>query len=90
MLKFAKNQANAKQHHEVKLLPFENYSHSSATLSSKNNKTFWKQQKNKCACINNIKQLINENEYENEKKRSHRYDINRPSSMMILILWCIK
>ena len=36
-LNLAKNQPNAKQHLEVELLLFENYSHSSSTLSSKNN-----------------------------------------------------
>ena len=41
-LKLAKNQANAKQHPEVELLPFENYAHSSTTLSSKNNRTYSK------------------------------------------------
>ena len=35
MLKSPKNQANAKQHPEAELLLFENYSHSSPTLSSK-------------------------------------------------------
>ena len=39
-LKFAKRQANAKQHPEAELLPFENYSHSLFTLSSKNNGTY--------------------------------------------------
>ena len=39
-LKFAKNQANAKQHPEAEPLLFENYSRSSSTLSSKNNKTY--------------------------------------------------
>ena len=34
MLKLAKNQASAKQHPEAELLPFDNYSHSSFTLSS--------------------------------------------------------
>ena len=34
-LKLAKNQANAKQHPEAEVLLFENYSHSSSTLSSK-------------------------------------------------------
>ena len=38
-LKLAKNQANAKQHPEAELLLFDNYSHSSTTLSFKNNKT---------------------------------------------------
>ena len=37
-LKLAKNQANAKQHPDAKLLPSENYSHSLPTLSSKNNR----------------------------------------------------
>ena len=41
-LKLAKNQANAKQHPEAELLLFENYSHSSSTLSSKNNSTYSK------------------------------------------------
>ena len=39
-LKLAKNQANAKQHTEAELLLFENYSHSSSMLSSKNNGTY--------------------------------------------------
>ena len=38
-MKLAKNQANDKQHPEAELLLFENYSHSSSTLSSKNNRT---------------------------------------------------
>ena len=41
-LQMAKNQANAKQHSEAKLLLFENYTHSSFTLSSKNNRTYSK------------------------------------------------
>ena len=40
-LKFVKTQANAKQHREAQLLLFENYSHSSSTLSSKNNRTYF-------------------------------------------------
>ena len=39
-LKLAENQANAKQHSEAELLLFENYSRSSSTLSSKNNRTY--------------------------------------------------
>ena len=38
-LKLAKNQAIAKQHPEAEHLAPENYSHSSITLSSKNNRT---------------------------------------------------
>ena len=41
-LKLAKNQANAKQHLEAKLLTFENYSHSSSLLSTKNNRKYSK------------------------------------------------
>ena len=39
-LKIAKNQTNTKQHTEVELLLFENYSLSSSTLSNKNNRTY--------------------------------------------------
>ena len=41
-LKLANNQGNAKQHPETELLLFENCSHSSSTLSSKNNRTYAK------------------------------------------------
>ena len=51
-LKLAKNQANAKPQPEAELLLFENYSHSSSKLSSKNNRTYSKnKQKNKWVCI---------------------------------------
>ena len=46
-LKFAKNQAKAKQHSETELLLFENYSLSSFVLSSKNNRRYSK----KCSKI---------------------------------------
>ena len=50
-----KKQANAKQHPEAELLLFENFSHSSSTLSSKNNRTYSEnKQKNNCACIHEI------------------------------------
>ena len=58
-LKLAKNRANAKQYPKVELWLFENYSHSSSTLSSKNNRTYSKnKQKNKCVCIHEIMRLI--------------------------------
>ena len=41
-LKLTKNQANAKQHPEVELLLFENYSHYSSMLSSINNRRYSK------------------------------------------------
>ena len=37
-----KNQANGKQQTDVELFLFQNYSHSSTTLSSKNNSTYSK------------------------------------------------
>ena len=49
-LKSTKNQANAKQHPDAEPLLFENYSHSSSTLSSINNRTYSKKVSdvNKC------------------------------------------
>ena len=41
----AKNQAKAKQHPETELSLFENYPHSSFTLSSKNSRTYSKKSK---------------------------------------------
>ena len=41
-LKFTKSQVKAKQHSEAELLQFENYSLSSSTLSSKNNRRYSK------------------------------------------------
>ena len=41
-LKLAKNQANAKQHPKAELLTFENNSHSSSSLSTKNNNRYSK------------------------------------------------
>ena len=41
-LKLPINQANAKQQPEAELLLSENYSHSSSTLSSKNDRTYSK------------------------------------------------
>ena len=58
-LKLTKNRANAKQYPKAELWLFENYSHSSSTLSSKNNRTYSKnKQKNKCVCIHEIMRLI--------------------------------
>ena len=41
-VEFVKNQANAKQHPEAELLLYENYSHSSSTISSKINRRYSK------------------------------------------------
>ena len=43
-LKLAKYQANAKQNSEAELLPSENYSNSSSTLSFKDNRTYSQKQ----------------------------------------------
>ena len=54
-MKFAKNQAKAKQHLEAELLLFRNYSLSSSTLSSKNNKRYSETcAKNKYVCFHVI------------------------------------
>ena len=42
LAEIGKNRANAKQHPKGKYLLFENYSHSSLMLSSKNNRTYSK------------------------------------------------
>ena len=39
-MKLVKDQANAEQHPEAELLRFENYSHASFMLSSKNNRVY--------------------------------------------------
>ena len=54
-MKFAKNQAKAKQHPEAELLLLRNYSLSSSTLSSKNNKRYSETcAKNKYVCFHVI------------------------------------
>ena len=50
-LKFAKNQANAKQHPDAELQLIDNYLNSSPTLSSKINRTYSKKRAKKQACI---------------------------------------
>ena len=70
----SKNQANAKQHTEA-----ENYSNSFYTLSFKNN-IFSKISK-KQMCQHSWDYTVNHNKNEEQnEKRSHRYDINRPRS----------
>ena len=76
-----KNKANAKKHSETGLLLFENYSHSSSTLSSKVIGYILKnKQKNKCVCIHEIIGLIIMKVKMKMKNRLHRYVINRPRS----------
>ena len=78
-LKLVKNQGKAKEHPEAELLLLENYSLTSSSLSSKNNRRYSKKIiKNKYVCLNEVIWLITMKKMLKMKKRSHRYDINRP------------
>ena len=78
-LKLAKNQAKAKQHPEAELLLFENYSISSSTLSSKNNRRYSKNcTDSKYVCLNEVIWLVTMKMRLKMKNRLHRYDINGP------------
>ena len=68
-LKLAENQANGKEHPEAELLIYENYSHSSSTLSSKNNKTYSKKYTKEEVCLYSWDYLINHNENEDENEK---------------------
>ena len=69
------------QQPEAEFLLFENYSHSSFTLSSKDNGTYCKnKQKNKCVCVREIMRLFIIKRKMKMWNRSHRCDINRPGS----------
>ena len=65
-----KNQVNATQNFEAELLLVENYSHSSLTLSSKNNSKYSKKQAKEQVCLISWDYTINhkENGDENEKQ----------------------
>ena len=78
-MKFAKNQAKAKQHPEVELLPLKSYSLSSSTLSSKNDKRYSEIcAKNKYFCFHVIILLMTVKMKLNMKNRPHRYGISKP------------
>ena len=66
-MKLTKNQANAKQHPEAKLLLFENYSYSSSKLSCKNKKICCKKTKEQ-VCLYLRDYMINHNESEDENE----------------------
>ena len=68
-LKLAKNQANAKQHPEAELLVLENYSHSSSTLLSENNRTHSIKQAKEQSCLYSWDYTINHNDNEDENKK---------------------
>ena len=95
-----KNQTNAKQNPEVELLLFENYSHSSFTLTSKTIGHILKNKQKKVVYVHKIIQLILTKMKMKIKSRSHRNDINRPRarhkhskyerSLSMMMLICIK
>ena len=78
-LKLAKK---IEQHPEAELLLFENYLLSSTTLSSKSNRTYSKKCAKKQVCLfvyfDEIIWLIIMKV--KKKSRSHKYDVNRPTS----------
>ena len=60
---------------------FENYSHSSSTLSSRNTGTYSKKYVKEQVCLYFWDYTINHNENEDQnEKRSNRYNIKRPRS----------
>ena len=60
---------------------FENYSHSSSMLSSKNNSTYSEKSAKEQVCLYSWNHMTNHSENEDEKKNiSHKYDICRPRS----------
>ena len=65
----ARNPAKARQHLEVELLLFENYSLSSYTLSSKNNRRYSKKMYRKQIRLLNRSHMISENESEDENEK---------------------
>ena len=74
-----KQQAKVKQYLEAELLLLRNYSFSSSTLSSKNNKRYSETcTSNKCICFHMIIRLTTMKMRFKMKNRSHRYGMNRP------------
>ena len=65
----AKSQANAKQHPETELLVLENYSRSSSTLSSKNNRICSKKLAKEQLGLYSWDYMINHNETEDENEK---------------------
>ena len=78
-VKSEKNKANVKQHPDAELLLFENYSHSSWMLSSKNNRTKISKIKRVSVVMRIIWLLIMKMKMK-MKSISHRYDISRTRS----------
>ena len=97
-----KKQAKAKQHPEVELVLFENYSLSWSTLSTKNNRKYSKNVQKQVLLLNEVIWLMSKKIKLKMKNRSHRYDINRPRPrhghkytkyklcLSIMMVYCIK
>ena len=76
-----KNQGNAKQHPEAKLILFENYSRSTSRYHPKITGDILRNKQNdKCVCTHEITQLSIMKMKLKIKTSSHRYDITRPWS----------
>ena len=94
-LKLAKNQTNTKEHPEVGLFLFENYSLSSSTLLSKNKRRYSKKCiKNKYVYLNKVVWLMiqPETRYNMKRPRSrhgHKYTKYK-MSLSIMLVVCIK
>ena len=77
-----KNQAKSKQYPETEILLFENYLLSSSALSSKSNRSYSKKCGKKQVCVfayfSEVIWLIRTKL--KKRNRSHRFNINRPSS----------
>ena len=76
-LKLVKNQGKAKEHPQAEFFLLENYLLTPSSLPSRNNKRHSKKiTKNKYICLNAVIWLMKK--MMKMKKRSHRFDINRP------------
>ena len=78
-MQIGKNEAKTKQHPEAELLLFRNYSLYSSMWSSRNNRRYFKNcTKANSICFNEVIWLMAMNTRLKVKRRSRRYDINRP------------
>ena len=68
-MKLAKNQANAKQNPQAELLLFQNYPHSSSTLSPKITGHILEKWAKEQVCLYSRDYTINLNENENENEK---------------------
>ena len=89
-LKLAKNQEKAKQHTEAEILLFENYSLSSSTLSTKNNRRYSKKRtKNKNLCLNVVIWLITMEINRSRPRYGHKHTKYK-MCLSIMMVICVK